>query len=293
MDSKTRINKMPDYRGSTGLLAMDSKLYGTGKISVERLKQMMGGGPSGTEYESGTGVTVDNENHTISADLAVVQEKLVEGDGISIVGNRISATGGGGTEYEPGTGIDIDAETHEISIDEDVVATKEDLESKQANLEFGYDDTERIVSIDGHAVGGGVEAVAHDETMTGDGTNENPLSIQSALNVSNTNTAPEYDPNATYPKVGTLCTYNNVLYRSKVAINTAEEWTEAHWEVDSVSAELDGLKADPEWVDITSKLGDYDNTSTRTDGRRIRIKYSKKLALIFWAVILPLVLVGR
>lgn len=216
MDSKTRINKMPDYRGSTGLLAMDSKLYGTGKISVDRLKQMMGGGPSGTEYESGAGVTVDNENHTISADLTVVQEKLVEGEGISIVGNRISATGGGGTEYEPGTGIDIDAETHEISIDTDVVATKEDLnakidavngatsgnvpvfgengsladsgvaatslvsdnnyvhtdnnysdddksmlaetaeavQSKQDKLEFEYDENEKIISIDGHAVGG-------------------------------------------------------------------------------------------------------------------------------------------
>ena len=196
---------------------MDSKLYGTGKISVDRLKQMMGGGPSGTEYESGTGVTVDNENHTISADLDVVQEKLVEGDGISIVGNRISATGGGGgIEYEPGTGIDIDAETHEISVDPDVVATKEDLnakigtvdgatsghvpafdengsltdsgvaatslvsdnnyvhtdnnysdddksmlaetakavQSKQDTLEFEYDENDKIVSIDGHAVGG-------------------------------------------------------------------------------------------------------------------------------------------
>ena len=154
MDSKTRIKDMPDYRGSTGLLAMDSKLYGTGRVSLEHLKQMMGGGPSGTEYESGTGVTVDNENHTISADLAVVQEKLVEGDGISIVGNRISATGGGGTEYEPGTGIDIDAETHEISIDTDVVATKEDLTTKQDSLEFEYDENEKIVRIDGHAVGG-------------------------------------------------------------------------------------------------------------------------------------------
>lgn len=217
MDSTTRIKDMPDYRGSTGLLAMDSKLYGTGRVSLEHLKKMMGGGPSGTEYESGTGVTVDNESHTISADLTVVQEKLVEGDGISIVGNRISATGGGGgTEYGPGTGIDIDAETHEISIDTDVVATKEDLDtkidavdgatsghvpvfdengsladsgvaatslvsddnyvhtdnnysdddknkleetaealqSKQDELEFVYDENEKIVSIDGHAVGG-------------------------------------------------------------------------------------------------------------------------------------------
>lgn len=217
MDLTTRIKDMPDYRGSTGLIAMDSKLYGTGRLTVERLKKMMGGGPSGTEYESGTGVTVDNENHTISADLTVVQEKLVEGDGISIVGNRISATGGGGgTEYAPGTGIDIDAETHEISIDEDIVATKEDLDAKidavagaapghvpafgengsltdsgvaaaslvsddnyvhtdnnysdddknmlgemaeavqtkQDALEFGYDENEKIISIDGHAVGG-------------------------------------------------------------------------------------------------------------------------------------------
>lgn len=80
----------------------------------------------------------------------------------------------------------------------------------------------------------GTTGVAHDGTMTGDGTDEMPLSIQSALDVSNANTAPKYDPTAIYPKVGTLCTYGNVLYRSKVAINEVEEWTEEHWEVANI-----------------------------------------------------------
>lgn len=45
------------------------------------------------------------------------------------------------------------------------------------------------------------------------------------------NAAPEYDPEATYPIIGTMCMHEGVLYRSKVAINTAEDWTAAHWEV--------------------------------------------------------------
>lgn len=80
----------------------------------------------------------------------------------------------------------------------------------------------------------GTTGVAHDGTMTGDGTDEMPLSIQSALDVSNANTAPKYDPTAIYPKVGTLCTYGNVLYRSKVAINAPEDWTADHWEVANI-----------------------------------------------------------
>lgn len=130
MDSTTRIKDMPDYRGSTGLLAMDSKLYGTGRLSVERLKQMMGGGPSGTEYE-------------------------------------------------PGTGIDIDTETHEISIDTDVVATKQDLNAKQDELEFVYDGNEKIVSIDGHAVGG--TDITVDTEL--DPTSNNPVANSTLYNI--------------------------------------------------------------------------------------------------------------
>lgn len=50
----------------------------------------------------------------------------------------------------------------------------------------------------------------------------------------NDNVAPEYDPEATYPIIGTPCMHDGVLYRSKVEINTAEDWTEAHWERSSV-----------------------------------------------------------
>lgn len=80
----------------------------------------------------------------------------------------------------------------------------------------------------------GTAGVAHDGTMTGDGTDEMPLSIQPALDVSNANIAPKYDPTSIYPTVGTLCTYGNVLYRSKVAINTAEDWTADHWDVANI-----------------------------------------------------------
>lgn len=127
----------------------------------------------------------------------------------------------------------------------------------------------------------GTTGVAHDGTMTGDGTDGKPLSIQSALDVSNANTAPKYDSTLIYPTVGTLCTYNNVLYRSKVAINEAEEWTAEHWEVDSVASELKELKVDPTWVDITSKLGNYDGTATKAGHQHITIEYSRKLALIY------------
>lgn len=129
----------------------------------------------------------------------------------------------------------------------------------------------------------GTTGVAHDGTMTGDGTDGMPLSIQSALDISNANTAPKYDPTAIYPKVGTLCTYGNVLYRSKVAINEAEEWTEEHWEVNSVASELKELKASPTWVNITSKLGNYDGTATHPGDQRITISYSRKLALLIFS----------
>ena len=89
----------------------------------------------------------------------------------------------------------------------------------------------------------GLEAVEHDGTLTGNGTNENPLSIQSALDVSNANTAPEYDPTATYPTAGTLCYHENVLYKSTVAINTAEAWNPAHWTTTSVDEQIGNVEA--------------------------------------------------
>ena len=88
----------------------------------------------------------------------------------------------------------------------------------------------------------GLEAVEHDGTLTGDGTNESPLSIQSALDVSNANTAPEYDPTATYPIVGTLRYHGNVLYKSKVAIDTAEAWNPAHWTTTSVDEQIGNVE---------------------------------------------------
>ena len=137
---------------------------------------------------------------------------------------------------------------------------------------------------------GGQINVAHDATMTGDGTNEMPLSIQASLDISNANTAPKYDPNAIYPTVGTLCTYGNVLYRSKVAINKAEHWTGEHWQVDSVASELEELKAPPIWEDITSKLGNYYGTDTREGDQHIVINYSRKLAMLqFGGYVMPTV----
>ena len=173
---------------------------------------------------------------------------------------------------------------------ESTVANKKD---KQNELNFNGSATKTVKKITQNANGelnveftniaggsGGPINVAHDGTMTGDGTDESPLSIQSALDVSNANTAPKYDPTATYPNIGTLCTYGNVLYRSKVAINTAEEWTEEHWEVDSVASELKELKADPTWVKITSKLGNYDGTATAKGEQHLIINYSRKMAML-------------
>ena len=88
-----------------------------------------------------------------------------------------------------------------------------------------------------------MESVEHDGTLTGNGTEESPLSIQSALDVSNANTAPEYDPTATYPTVGTLRYHENVLYKSTVAINTAEAWNSAHWTNTSVDEQIGNVEA--------------------------------------------------
>lgn len=50
--------------------------------------------------------------------------------------------------------------------------------------------------------------------------------------------APTYNQSATYPIIGTLCMHDDVLYRNKVAISTAEDWTEDHWEVVDIAGLL-------------------------------------------------------
>lgn len=80
-----------------------------------------GGGGGGSIYNSGDGVIVHNTgNHEIDIDWTKVQPKLTAGEGISIVGNVISAVGGGST-YTGGTGIVVDNVEHTISLDGDVV----------------------------------------------------------------------------------------------------------------------------------------------------------------------------
>lgn len=46
--------------------------------------------------------------------------------------------------------------------------------------------------------------------------------------------APEYDSTVTYPTVGTAVMHNGLRYVSNTAINTAEDWTPAHWTETSV-----------------------------------------------------------
>lgn len=53
--------------------------------------------------------------------------------------------------------------------------------------------------------------------------------------------APTYDSEATYPIVGTLCMHEDVLYRNKISISTAEDWTEGHWEVVDIAGLLKQL----------------------------------------------------
>lgn len=55
--------------------------------------------------------------------------------------------------------------------------------------------------------------------------------------------APEYDDTLAYPVVGTLRMHKNVLYKSNVAIPTAEAWTAAHWDEVSVTEELTNVKS--------------------------------------------------
>ena len=132
---------------------------------------------------------------------------------------------------------------------------------KQSAKEFNGSSTKTIktitqndngeLNVEFTNIAGGPINVAHDGTMTGDGTYEMPLSIQPALDVINANIAPKYDPTSIYPTVGTLRTYDNVLYRSKVAINTAEDWTAAHWDVANI---VDSFLEIGEGYDVTAEF---------------------------------------
>lgn len=55
--------------------------------------------------------------------------------------------------------------------------------------------------------------------------------------------APDYDPTSTYPTVGTAVMHNGLRYVSNTAINTAEDWTSAHWTEKSVEDEIGNVEA--------------------------------------------------
>lgn len=59
--------------------------------------------------------------------------------------------------------------------------------------------------------------------------------------------APAYSNTSTY-KLGDLCAYNGTIYKCSIEIATAEEWTEAHWEVTNVT---DNLQDISEYVNAT------------------------------------------
>lgn len=54
--------------------------------------------------------------------------------------------------------------------------------------------------------------------------------------------APGYDPTAIYPTVGTAVMHNGLRYVSNTAINTAEDWTSAHWTEKSVEDEIGNVE---------------------------------------------------
>lgn len=51
-------------------------------------------------------------------------------------------------------------------------------------------------------------------------------------------------------------------------------------EIGQIKEDVNSLEADPIWEDITNKIGNYDNTQTKDIGRRLKVLYSRKLALI-------------
>lgn len=67
----TRIKDLPDFKGSTGLVALDSSLYGTGKVPLPRLAQMMGVQGGGTVDPAVLDGKVDKVTDATENDLAV------------------------------------------------------------------------------------------------------------------------------------------------------------------------------------------------------------------------------
>ena len=146
---------------------------------------------------------------------------------------------------------ELNVEFEDIDLPQSVPNVMITSEDNSVNITSSEDAGTNTKTFDLSVKGGSGNTIAHDGTITGDGTDESPLSIQSALDVSNANIAPKYDPTATYPNIGTLCTYGNVLYRSKVAINTAEDWTAAHWDVVNIADSLLEMSAG---YDVTAEF---------------------------------------
>lgn len=67
----TRIKDLPDFRGSAGLVALDSSLYGTGKVPLSRLAQMMGVQGGGTVDPAVLDGKVDKVTDATENDIAV------------------------------------------------------------------------------------------------------------------------------------------------------------------------------------------------------------------------------
>lgn len=55
--------------------------------------------------------------------------------------------------------------------------------------------------------------------------------------------APDYDPESTYPTIGTAVMHGGLRYVSNTAINTPEEWTAANWTEKSVEDEIGNVEA--------------------------------------------------
>lgn len=70
------------------------------------------------------------------------------------------------------------------------------------------------------------------------GLDEILLEIANSASGANTAVAPEYEK-TTYAK-GALVFHEGELYKANAAIETAEDWTAAHWTKTSVAAELAG-----------------------------------------------------
>lgn len=120
---------------------------------------------------------------------------------------------------------------------------------------FVKDDLYRVYDA-GILVPGGV-AVDHGDFVSWDGTKwkfEADIKIANSKEVSDIATelagftksasiAPDYDPESTYPTVGTAVTHEGLRYVSNTVISTAEEWTVAHWTEKSVEDEIGNVEA--------------------------------------------------